>query len=484
MSASLFRMRLKSMEIFRRGLILLLFFSALPLFASQVHIRGEAPDYVNTQVLFYATEDGLSQLQRVIHVAESDAQGRFEATFPWDETGEIDIYIRHIRGTMIVQPNRRYEVFFPPLHKEQVRSFGGNTHVDLVFLNLPDNDPNALISQLHVAVDSFLVANVALVGSRAFKPKFESFETSMQQRFNHVDAYTATELHYILASTAFQTQVYTRRDLFDKYLKSSSFEPHPMFFAFLGSFFQKYFARFGANHGPDLIPKALASRDPGPALLELIQKDEFLERDVLREMVAVQALIEAYYLQADGRNVLRVLEHLGENASTEYLQKASHNVITALTRASKGFPAPELKFYDQHNEQVSLEDFRGKYVYLEFFATWCSDCPKDQSLLPALIAEYSEVVEVVSVVVDSPREAFQRHLSKYPQLKWPVLFDDTGFESRDRFGLRALPAYFLIDPEGNFYRSPAKSPSAGIAEDLYPILQRAKESRRIGVGSK
>lgn len=472
------------MEIFRRGLVLLLFCSALPLFANQVHIRGEAPDYVNTQVLFYATEDGLSQLQRVIHVAESDEQGRFEATFPWDETGEIDIYIRHIRGTMIVQPNRRYEVFFPPLYKEQVRSFGGNTTVDLVFLNLPDHDPNALISKLHVAADSFLVANVALVGSRAFKPKFESFETAMQRRFKNTDAYTAAELHYMMASTAFQTQVYTRRDLFDNYLQSSSLEPHPMFFAFIGSFFQRYFARFGADYGPDLIPKALASKEPGPALLELLRKDEFLERGVLREMVAIHALIEAYYLQSDGRNVLRALEHLSENASTDYLQHASRNVITALTRASKGFPAPELKFYDQHNEQVSLEDFKGKYVYLEFFSTWCSDCPKDQSLLPALIAEYGEVVQVVSVAVDSPREAFQRHLTKYPQLKWPVLFDDTGFESRDRFGLHALPAYFLIDPNGNFYRSPAKSPSDGIAEDLYPILQRARESRRIGVGSK
>lgn len=477
-------MQLKSTVGFRFFLFIGISLWSLTTFG-EVQIIGSAPDYPDSRVLVYQDADPLSQKQVLIGTGETDSKGDFTLSFEADKTTPVALYINHIAGNMLVETNKRYKVFFPPLDEEQVRSFSGTARVGLIISDLPEDDVNRILSDLNYAVDSFLVANVALIGSKAFPPKLELMEKKLRTRFESFDKdYVLHHLDYTLATTEFSARAFTRRDLFERHLQNSSYPKNPAFFDFLRTFFQRYFERFEANYGGDLIKNTLDLSDPGPELIGLLQKDEFLEDLELRELVAIHALTEGFYTNLPRKKVVSCLNHIAAAGSTEFNRLAAENTIARLTATATGFPAPDFTFKDQHNESVSLSDFRGKHVYLEFTSTWCSECKREQDLLPALLKEYGDVVEVVTIFTDSDREAYQQYLAKYPHYTWPLLFDETGFESRDLYNVRTLPTFFLISPEGEILQSPASSPTDGIVEHLYPILQKAREEKRFKVGQK
>jgi thiol-disulfide isomerase/thioredoxin len=453
--------------------------------AQQVQISGMAPDYSGQQVFVYTAADPLSGKRVLMHHSETDAEGNFRLQFEQQEVKPIEIYINHVAGSMLAEPGNRYRVFFPPLDEEQVRSFSGTARVELVFADMPAKDLNIEVSNLNYEIDSFLVANVAVLGSRNFKYLFESFEEKLRRRYAVKQNNFLTQyLNATLGLTAYGSKVYTRRDFFEKYINPWPVTDHPAWVELNIAFFQQYFSRFGANYGPDLIRNALGTENSGEALLGMLRKDEQLHNDTLRQVIAIHALSEAFHADYPSSGVVSALEYLARSGNSAFVRTAAANTLDELTALSPGSPAPDFTFLDQYNEAVSLSDFRGKYVYLEFMAEWCTDCPREQSLIPAVLSEYRDIVEPLTVMVDSERESYRDYVARYPHYDWPVLLDETGFLSRDEYRLRSLPVYFLIDPEGNFVKAPARAPSNGIVEDLYPVMQKMKEQNRVKVGEK
>ena len=64
-------------------------------------------------------------------------------------------------------------------------------------------------------------------------------------------------------------------------------------------------------------------------------------------------------------------------------------------------PAPEFQLKNEKGEIVSLRDFQGKYVYIDFWATWCVPCIKEMTIMPALQEKYGPVIEFVSISIDA-----------------------------------------------------------------------------------
>lgn len=447
------------------------------------YISGAAPDYPLAQVLVMAQTDGLSTKLEMIAQTETNSEGDFKLALPLNRVTRLAININHISGAMYAQPNSDYTVFFPALPDDEVRTFGQTAQVALIFSELPKDDLNALISEVNFQVDSFLVANVDLIGSRQFAQALLKFEGELTESMpTPNNSFLQQHLQYTFATTAFHSRTFTRLDLYKRFLENATLEPHPTFFEFIRTYFQRYFNRFESNYGTQQVLPALQSSTPGESILELMKKDDLLQNDTLREYVAIHALMESFNDGLPRKKVAGALEYIGQNGQTPFIREAAINAIDLLTATTAGFLAKDLTFKNQYNEEVSLSDFRGKYLYLEFFSTWCSECPREQSVLPDIAEEYKEVAEIVSVVVDSEIEDYRAFIQKYPSYKWSILFDPTGCQSIQAYNLRALPAYFLIDPNGIIVESPALTPTGGIVERLYPVLQKAQESKRFKVG--
>jgi len=111
-------------------------------------------------------------------------------------------------------------------------------------------------------------------------------------------------------------------------------------------------------------------------------------------------------------------------------------------------PAPPFSLPDIYSgESKTLEDYKGKVIYLDFWASWCGPCRQSLPLLNELRDELgSEYFEVIAINLDQNPEDGKRFLQKYP-VNYPVLTDTTG-STPQKYQLSGMPTSYLIDQNG------------------------------------
>ena len=123
----------------------------------------------------------------------------------------------------------------------------------------------------------------------------------------------------------------------------------------------------------------------------------------------------------------------------------SQNSLAAANRA----PAIDLPGTDGN---VILENFRGKVVYLDFWASWCEPCKKSFPWMHEMKANYADQgFEIVAVNLDKDRKLADEFL-KALDVNFKVAFDQSG-KTASSYKLRGMPSSYLIDREGNVHAS-------------------------------
>jgi len=127
------------------------------------------------------------------------------------------------------------------------------------------------------------------------------------------------------------------------------------------------------------------------------------------------------------------------------------NTINTLKNREVGGKAPDFTLDDASGKAVSLSSFRGKYVLLDFWASWCVPCRKENPNVKAAYEQFKDNFTVLSVSIDSPAtKAKWLEAIKEDQLNWTQLCDAPGGSEQVAllYDVRAIPQNYLIDPTG------------------------------------
>jgi thiol-disulfide isomerase/thioredoxin len=114
-------------------------------------------------------------------------------------------------------------------------------------------------------------------------------------------------------------------------------------------------------------------------------------------------------------------------------------------------PAPEMVVETLSGESVALQDFKGRWVLLDFWATWCKPCIKMMPKLQQLSEAYADkglVVIGVSIDDDAARIKKIERFIKKVGVSYPIFSDAKQDPAWLMFNVKVLPALFLIDDKG------------------------------------
>src|SRR4030066_464396 len=110
--------------------------------------------------------------------------------------------------------------------------------------------------------------------------------------------------------------------------------------------------------------------------------------------------------------------------------------------------APDFSLIDLNGKRVVLKQFKGKVIFLNFWATWCGPCKEEMPSLEVLHRQFKEknfVLLTISVDYEGIKPV-QEFINKH-QYTFPVLLDPKG-ETLDLFEVKGIPTTFLIDKKG------------------------------------
>lgn len=123
----------------------------------------------------------------------------------------------------------------------------------------------------------------------------------------------------------------------------------------------------------------------------------------------------------------------------------------AATLLKPGTTAPDFALATPTGDTLRLTDFRGHYVVLDFWASWCPDCRRDAPAIVALHSQYAERgIQFLGVSFDTDRAAWTKAIAdlniQYAQVsplqKWKTT------DIYRTYGVEWIPSLYLIDPEG------------------------------------
>ena len=112
-----------------------------------------------------------------------------------------------------------------------------------------------------------------------------------------------------------------------------------------------------------------------------------------------------------------------------------------------GEPAPAFTLATSRGDAIDLAGLRGRVVYVDFWASWCTPCRRSFPWMNALHARYgSEGLAIVGINVDKRRADADRFLADVPAA-FAIVFDPAG-ATPAAFDVKGMPSSYLIDRKG------------------------------------
>ncbi|MDE6287669.1 MAG: TlpA family protein disulfide reductase [Muribaculaceae bacterium] len=168
----------------------------------------------------------------------------------------------------------------------------------------------------------------------------------------------------------------------------------------------------------------------GVALYQLVNPQLVVE---LSDMLHGDALISLFYPYTEN--------HI--NRCRQILQRKE----AQRTLSEKGETAPDFTLNDMAGNKVSLSDFRGKWVIIDFWGSWCTPCLKGMPELKEIYETYTGRLEIIGVDCNDKEDAWKDAVSRL-QLPWIQLFQSENDSVTSLYAVSAYPTKVVVDPNG------------------------------------
>ncbi|MDR1154998.1 MAG: TlpA family protein disulfide reductase [Bacteroidales bacterium] len=458
----------------------LLFAMIRPLEAQNVTISGNDPAYAGSELVFYSIDNYFCNSEVKLGECTVAASGSFTAAFPCHNARLIYMYLGVFHVRFFVEPGFSYEVKLPPRTdkspEEEASPFFERVTVYMNILSIKNSGGREVAAgnELNLLVSRF---------DEMFNPLYDrlAVDAAMKRPVARLDS-TISAFHRGLPRTGnryFDGYAFYRSGLLYyaaqrngvKYISNAYFAGKPVLYdneAYMELFnttYDKYFMYFGRTG--DAIYDVVNVRESFSGLKQLLMQDGVLPADSLCEFVILKNIYDEFYSDRfSRRSLLRLLDSAIVQTKIERHKELAGEIRSKITGLLRGFEPPAFSLYSQDSTRVTMQHYRGKYIYLMFCTTQNYVCLSQYELLEKLYRDHGKWLQIVVVSVDD-RLSSMRNFRNRNGYRWDFLHFANDPDILKKYDVRIFPTCYLIDPEGKLALSPAPAANEDLERSLW-----------------
>ncbi|HLW06827.1 MAG TPA: redoxin domain-containing protein [Marinilabiliaceae bacterium] len=450
---------------------------------NQVRLVGQQIEYANYHLELKTQTHSFLKEEKVIGSMYVDSAGNFDFTLPLEKATYTYTDLGKVRAYVYLEPGTTYRIQLPPFQQrgeqERLNPFFFPETTTLGILNKEARNLNRQILEFTEYFD-YLFNKEALALSRNSDDK-RAYEirTFLDEKFLDTDPLFLQhkELTYIKLWVISNPR--KLREIISHHFlhKEINYELPAYTDAFMLLF--KNFVPSGFEKSVrDSLEIKLKTRASFLDLSNTIVKDSlFSQHRELGELILLYGIYQGFYNQSmDEATVIRIAENAATTGSTTQVKEIATALHQKLTKLRPGSPAPNFTLYNQDGQKRTLENYKGKFIYLNFVHTKNYACQRDLETMIQLQSTFKKNLEIVTVVMNEKREEMDSYLKQNKQ-KWDFLHILSYPQILDQYNIMAVPAYYLISPDGKLLLSPAPTPEENFRVALMKEIQSYEQKK-------
>ncbi|HAN18468.1 MAG: hypothetical protein A2X13_08840 [Bacteroidetes bacterium GWC2_33_15] len=469
------------MSRIKTGLIFIILIFSISARAGTVILKGTAPEWTGTQLEFITYSDQISYTEKVLCSTVVDNTGNFKCSFETHETVYVFIYLGTYEAYFFAEPDSDYTLILPEKTEKSI-SDKLNPYFKTVLYHLgiensSQTELNYLLAWFDTEFSNMINSNAYLIYTKSSELNVDAAISSVDSIFkNFNNPYFVDYKNYSYAAfrhLSFQQKSKSISNSY--YLNYKILYQNKAYMDLFNQVYDKYFSYFGRTEKGKQIYSDIGLHKSITLLKKTLGQDSILTNDTLKELVILKCLHDEFYDDMISRSAtLTVLDSLALQTTNEEHKQIANNIRQKVTRLMVGFEPPPFTLFDKDSNLVTLEKYRGKYVYLGFCASISYACIQEFEMLRKLHEKHAANFEIIVICMDESLAQMKTFVEKmnYP---YTFLFYGNQADVFKEYDIRALPTYYFINKEGKLALSPAASPGENIEYYIFQVMRANKD---------
>jgi len=470
----------------------------------QTNIKGNAVDYPNQQLVAYRYLDMFSNVTEKIGSTKISEQGYFEMNLPIVKDQLVLLTVNRINGEVLIHANVENTITFNKPTKETPRTYA-NTNTLVESNHLVNKEIHSFDDEYEQFLqESSFTLKLKMASGKSFqKANEESLKGFQVKNIAKSDSSIPTEiLSYAHQLKTFKGEAYLkyneimdidpffkeyvtfrfaslevvnnpREEVYNTYFSKKLNFNNPA----VVSFFQSFYSRIWEQESNSKSLLSVLNNERNFYSLDTTAaKIPVFENEEIRHLALVNGLYHAYNTKLANQELLLTLLVREAKSNSSMASTVAKNYVNKIIRYKKGVKLSDFRMLDKQGNFVISDDLHGKFVYINFFTSWCTSCEGEMYIINNLKEKYGKEIKFVSINMDDNYKDFKTFLSKHRQFDWKFLYGPSEEEVMAIFNVQTIPTYVFIDAEGNWINSNTKSPSEGISNDFDLIMRKAYQT--------
>lgn len=483
------KLKIKEGPISKQFLTYLFFSLLVPgYFAQNVLINGRAhPSYAGKVIHVFTCKDYITGVKQKEASDTIGSDGFFELSFYSAYTQPVFFNIENVVTQMYVVPDFVYGITIPEADLELQRNKDVELPINIGIIGADSTELNARIFDYQEQYNKlFLTQDNRFLSRNAMFRRADSLQKICAVRYDKTtDAYFKDFVRYSIASINASV---SRGESFliGTYILNQPIRYHHYeYMSFFKACFQGYLTSIASSQKGQTLFNIVNVKADYKLLYDFLSRDKRQMSDSLKELVILTDLWNMYFSpEFVPAAIENIVTQLSLQTKIKEHKKIAAEMMVYFSKLQVGSQAPSFVALTKDGTFGTLQSFKGKWIYLNFFSTSNVESMKEMLKIEAIKKKLSGKMIFVSICLDDSVASYKRYLKANPKFDWFIWFNYDKSISRtakEAYSVVGTEAYYLINNQGYLAQSPALSPAQGIEYRLNSIFKIKQKTTKTGI---